>query len=151
MYLVGAPHPHKVDAQRMLEREIAEAQAAKDSDWKQREHALKEQERELEAFRMTLSTAAQELEQAVAQARREAVADVEHDAKIAAEIAEKEHTAACEVFELKIASLEAVIEKQAKQIEGLGAQLSGSMQQIHQLSKSAVSGANQKVEVSHDR
>lgn len=26
MYLVGAPHPHKVDAQRMLERAIAERQ-----------------------------------------------------------------------------------------------------------------------------
>ncbi|MDZ4874253.1 MAG: hypothetical protein CLLPBCKN_003649 [Chroococcidiopsis cubana SAG 39.79] len=74
-----------------------------------------------------------ELEEAVKKAREEAIKDVNQDAKVKADLFEKEWQAAKQSYELQVQSLEQVITRQIEQIENLTAQMQAAQQQAQEL------------------
>lgn len=118
---------------RTLERELQETTQAKEKDWAEREKVLTEQQSLLGEYQKQIAAFPAELEEAVKKAREEAIKDVSQDAKIKAELFEKEWQAAKPSYELQVQSLEQAIAKQIEQIESLSAQLQAAQQQAQEL------------------
>lgn len=77
------------------------------------------------------------MDEAVKKAREEASRDVHQDAKVKADLFEKEWQATKVSYELKIQSLEEAIAKQAEQIQNLFSQLQTAMKQAQELALKA--------------
>ncbi|MDV2991316.1 MAG: hypothetical protein N4J56_000970 [Chroococcidiopsis sp. SAG 2025] len=118
---------------RTLEREIQEATQSKEKDWAEREKVLTEQQSLLQKYQKQIATFPAELEESVKKAREEAIKDVNQDAKVKADLIEKEWQAAKQSYELQVQSLEQVITKQIEQIENLTAQMQAAQQQAQEL------------------
>jgi DNA repair exonuclease SbcCD ATPase subunit len=118
---------------RTLEREIEEATQAKEKDWAEREKVLTEQQSLLGEYTKQIAAFPTELEEAIKKAREEAIKDVNQDAKVKADLFEKEWQAAKQSYELQVQSLEQVITRQIEQIENLTAQMQAAQQQAQEL------------------
>ena len=118
---------------RTLEREIQEATQAKEKDWAEREKVLTEQQSLLQEYQKQIAAFPAELEEAVKKTREEAIKDINQDAKVKADLFEKEWQAAKQSYELHVQSLEQVITKQIEQIENLTAQMQAAQQQAQEL------------------
>ncbi|MBE9014759.1 DUF536 domain-containing protein [Chroococcidiopsidales cyanobacterium LEGE 13417] len=118
---------------RTLEREIEEATQAKEKDWAEREKVLTEQQSLMGEYTKQIAAFPTELEEAVKKAREEAIKDVNQDAKVKADLFEKEWQAAKQSYELQVQSLEQVITRQIEQIENLTAQMQAAQQQAQEL------------------
>lgn len=123
-----------------LERQIAEAETKKETDWTEREGLLAVQQESLEKYRTLAASFPKELEEATQKARDDAIQEVYEEAKVQADLFEKEVATNKEVAELKIQSLEGTVEQQNKQIEHLSAQLQIVLKQVQELASKAVAG-----------
>jgi hypothetical protein len=140
----------KLDAERYeqekrsRDRELETFVTAKEQAWSQRESAIAEQEqtgRELETGAESL---AKKLETAIKQAEKEGADVARKQAKVRDDLLAKEEEGKRRVAELKIQSLQATIDKQAQQIEGLSAQLDTVAKQSQALAIKAIEGASHK-------
>lgn len=118
---------------RTLERETQETTQSKEKDWAEREKVLTEQQSLLQEYQKQIAAFPAELEEAVKKAREEAIKDVDRDAKVKADLFEKEWQAAKQSYELQVQSLEQVITKQIEQIENLTTQMQAAQQQAQEL------------------
>ncbi|OWY69071.1 hypothetical protein B7486_22385 [cyanobacterium TDX16] len=118
---------------RTLEREIQEATQVKEKDWAEREKVLTGQQSLLQEYQKQIAAFPAELEEAVKKTREEAIKDINQDAKVKADLFEKEWQAAKQSYELQVQSLEQVITKQIEQIENLTAQMQAAQQQAQEL------------------
>ena len=118
---------------RTLEREIQEATQAKEKDWTEREKVLTEQQSLLGEYQKQIAAFPAELDEAIKKAREEAIKDVSQDAKVKADLFEKEWQSAKQSYELQVQSLEQVIAKQLEQIESLSTQMQAAQQQAQDL------------------
>lgn len=84
-----------------------------------------------------------EIEEAVKKAREEAIRDINQDAKVKADLFEKELQASKQSYELKIQSLEQAIAKRAEQIESLSSQLQIALKQAQDLARKAFGNSAQ--------
>jgi hypothetical protein len=121
-----------------LERQIAEEDAKRGIDWVEREKILAEQQETLKKYKALVESFPQELEETIRKAREEAIQEVHEEARVQAELFEKEVVANKEVYELQLASLKDTIEHQSKQIEYLSAQLQTALKQVQDLAAKAV-------------
>ncbi len=129
---------------RNLEREVKEITQTKQKQWAEREKILtdgqplfKENQKKIESF-------ASEIEEAIKKAREEAIRDVHQDAKVKADLFEKEWQATKQSYELKIQGLEQTITKQIEQIHGLESQLQAAMKQAQDLAMRAFENSSGK-------
>ncbi len=129
---------------RNLEREVQEITQIKQKQWTERETLLTEQQplfkenlKKIESFNV-------ELEEAVKKAREEAIRDVHQDAKVKADLFEKEWQSTKQNYELKVQDLEGSIVKQIEQIQGLENQLQAAMKQSQDLAMRAFENASGK-------
>lgn len=129
----------------VLERQIAENDATKGADWTEREKVLTEQQETLKKYQTLVESFSQKLADATRKSREEAISEVYEDAKVQAELFEKELQADQEVAELKIASLQKTIDDQTIRLEQLSTQLQTSLKQMQGLAASAV-GSGGKIE-----
>lgn len=129
---------------RLLERQLAETQAAKDKNWAEREKVLAAAAAEIEALRGKAAGYAKELEDAGKGAREKVIVKVSSDAKVDAELASRDAATAVEVADLKIRTLEDRIEKQRAQIAELNAQLTAALAQTQGLAQKAIEGTSQR-------
>jgi hypothetical protein len=129
------------EKQRKLERDIAEAELAKNKQWQEREKLLAASQAEYEQKKARLDAFPAELEAEVKKAREEAIREAANDAKIKAELMEKEIEANRKVFALQTVTLEETIKKQSEQIEALNAQLQAALKQSQDLALKAIEGA----------
>ncbi|NHC36457.1 hypothetical protein [Scytonema millei] len=118
---------------RTLERETQETTQSKEKDWAEREKVLTEQQSLLGEYQKQIAAFPTELEEVVKKAREEAIKDVDRDAKVKADLFEKEWQAAKQSYELQVQSLEQVITKQIEQIENLTTQMQAAQQQAQEL------------------
>jgi hypothetical protein len=81
----------------------------------------------------------------VKKAREDAIREATSDAKIKAELMEKEIEANRKVHALQIATLEECITKNAAQIEAVTAQLQAALKQTQDLALRAIDGAGTHV------
>ena len=124
-----------------LERELSESAARKEADWTAREAHLAANAEKIEALRARVAELPAELEQAVKDARAEAIRAANEDARIEAELRQTEHEGDVKVFELRIETLESTIGKQTNQITSLTEQLQVAANQSQDLAVKAIEGS----------
>jgi len=124
-----------------LERELAATAARKEADWADREAHLTANAAKIEALRARVAELPGELEQAVKDARAEAIRETNENANIEAKLKQAEHEGDVKVFELRIETLESTIAKQATQIVSLTEQLQVAANQSQDLAVKAIEGS----------
>lgn len=132
------------EKKRLRLRELAAEDARRAAQWTDREAALAARKGEFDAHKAKVDAFPQELEEAVKKAREESIKETLADARVRAELLEKEIETNRKVAALQIGSLEATLAKQAEQLEALNAQLAGAVKQTQDLAHKAVEGTAHK-------
>ncbi|MGK7872966.1 MAG: hypothetical protein AB4426_06540 [Xenococcaceae cyanobacterium] len=125
------------ESKRLQEREIAEANQDKEKDWSEREKILTDGQAEFEENQKKIEGFDEKLKQEYNKAKGEAIKEAEREAKVKADLFEKEWEAAKHGCELKIQSLEATIQRQTEQIAEITAQLQAATTQAQNLAMRA--------------
>lgn len=125
------------ELKRNQERELQEADREKEKQWLERERILAERQPLFEEYQQKVEAFPAELEEAVKKAREEAIKETHQDAKVKADLLEKEWESTKQGYEFKIQSLEQTIQKQIEQIENISAQLQDAMKQSQALAMRA--------------
>lgn len=127
------------EAKRKLERELQESTREKEKNWVDREKFLTDHQAEFEENQKKAETFEEELKQAYTKAKEEAIQEVTREAKVKADLFEKEWESSKQGYELRVQSLEQTIEKQSQQIAEISAQLQATMKQAQDLAMKAFS------------
>ncbi len=127
------------EAKRKLERELQESTREKEKNWVDREKFLTDHQAEFEENQKKAETFEEELKQAYTKAKEEAIQEVTREAKVKADLFEKEWESSKQGYELRVQSLEQTIEKQSQEIAEISAQLQATMKQAQDLAMKAFS------------
>ncbi|MBL1174891.1 hypothetical protein [Pantanalinema sp. GBBB05] len=123
--------------QRQVERQLAEAEQTKAKEWAERERILASQQTLLAEYQQRVAALPTEQEEAVKKAREEGIRDVHQDAKVKADLLEKEWESTKQGYELQIQALEAKVHQQTAQITEISTQLQTVMHQAQELAMRA--------------
>ena len=130
------------EKKRKLERELQEANQEKGNQWAEREKILTENQAKFEENQKKVEAFPAELETEVKKAREEAIKEATNEAKVKADLAEKEWEGTKQGYEMRILSLEATIQRQVEQITDLSTQLQAAMKQAQSLAMRAFESSN---------
>ena len=134
---------------RQVEKKNAEKQETLEKSWKQREAVLKEQEEELSRLHKESADFPARLQKeaaaAAAQARSETEARLEQQALVLRKDAEAEQR----LGELRVKTLQELVERQQAQIATLERQLADAKQQVQDIAVKAIEGASGAKALSH--
>lgn len=122
---------------RQQERELQDIEQTYQKQWQEREKTLNDHQTLFAEYQQKLATIPEELKKAEDEARKKAIEEVNRDAKVKADLFEKEWEGSKQGYELKIQSLEATIQRQTEQIADLSAQLQATMRQAQELAMRA--------------
>ncbi|WP_041548183.1 hypothetical protein [Chamaesiphon minutus] len=125
------------EAKRNQEQDIQSQDREQQKQWKEREKFLKDNQKLADENTAKVAAFPDELEEAVKKAREEAIKETSSDAKVKADLAEKEWEGNKQGYEMKIQSLERVIERQNEQIIAINEQLQTVMSQAQSLAMKA--------------
>jgi hypothetical protein len=125
------------ETKRNQEQEIQSRDREQQKQWKEREKFLKDNQKLLEENVAKVAAFPAELEEAVKKAREEAIKETSADAKVKADLFEKEWEGAKQGYEMKIQSLERVVDRQSEQITAMTEQLQSVMNQAQSLAMRA--------------
>ncbi len=125
------------ETKRNQEQEIQSRDREQQKQWKEREKFLKDNQKLLDENLAKVIAFPAELEEAVKKAREEAIKETSADAKVKADLFEKEWEGAKQGYEMKIQSLERVVERQTEQITAMTEQLQAVMNQAQSLAMRA--------------
>ncbi len=127
---------------RTLERELSEKQQEKDKDWGDREKVLSDNQAKLEEYRQKVETFEEELKQAYTKAKEEAIAKINREENVKAELVEKEWEGQENAYQLKIQSLQTKIQRQEQLITDISDQLKAATQQAKDLAMRAFANSS---------
>lgn len=122
---------------RLQERDLQDRAVAKEKQWTEREQVLSTNQAQFQTYQRRADAFATELEEAIKKAREEGIRDVNQDAKVKADLLEREWEGLKQGYELQIQSLEAKIQKQTEQITEISTQLQAAMRQAQDLAMRA--------------
>ena len=125
------------EEKRQEERELEESNQDKEKAWTEREKILTDNQAEFEANQKKIEGFEEELKEAYNKAKGDAIKKAEKEAKVKADLFEKDWEATKQGYELKIQSLEAVIERQTEQITEITEQLQAATNQAQSLAMRA--------------
>lgn len=125
------------ETKRQIERDIQETTQAKQKDWAEREQTLAANQTLLEEYQRKAAAFPNELGEAFKKAREEGIRDAAQEAKIKADLVEKEWEAIKQGYELQIQSLDTKIQKQTEQISEITTQLQTALRQAQELAMRA--------------
>lgn len=125
------------ETKRQIERDIQETNQTKQKNWAERESNLAKNQKLLEEYQAKAAKFPTELEEAIKKAREEGIRDANQEAKVKADLLEKEWEANKQGFEIQIQSLETKIQKQTEQIAEISAQLQSTLRQAQELAMRA--------------
>jgi hypothetical protein len=125
------------EMKRNQERDLQAHDREQQKQWKEREKFLKDNQKLLEENLTKVAAFPTELDEAVKKAREEAIRDTNSDAKVKADLFEKEWAGNKQGYDSKIQSLEAVIDRQSQQITAITEQLQTVMNQAQSLAMRA--------------
>jgi hypothetical protein len=125
------------ETKRDRERDLQARDREQQKQWKEREKFLKDNQKLLEENLTKVAAFPAELEESVKKAREEAIKDTNSDAKVKADLFEKEWEGNKQGYESKIQSLAAVIDRQSQQITAITEQLQTVMNQAQSLAMRA--------------
>jgi chromosome segregation ATPase len=130
------------EEQRLRDRQNREKQEALEKSWQARETALKAAEEELAQLRkdsdLFPKRLAEEVDRAVAEARRQADQQLEQRLLVLSKDAEADRR----VAELRIKTLEEILARQTEQVAALHKQLDEATQQVQEIAVKAIEGAS---------
>lgn len=129
---------------RQIERNLAETAQAKEKEWTEREQTLAANQTLLEEYQRKVERFAPELEEATKKAREDGIREINQEAKVKADLLEKEWDSAKQGYELQIQSLESKIQKQTEQIAEISAQLQAAMRQAQDLAMRAFESSSNR-------
>jgi hypothetical protein len=127
---------------REQERTLQEMNQQKEKGWQEREQYLTAHREEFAANQKKIEGFEEALKKAYTDAKVEAIKEAEREAKVKSDLFEKEWEATKQGFDLKIQSLEALIERQATQIAEITTQLQAATNQAQQLAMRAFQSSN---------
>ena len=119
---------------KLLERELLETEANKHNDWAIREKFLADNQSKFEEYKSKVDASESEIQAAVAKAKEMAIQETTKDAKINAELLEKEIIGQKTIYELQISGNEEILANQAAQIEKLQTSLKDALAQLQNFS-----------------
>jgi hypothetical protein len=125
------------EAKRKLERELQQSTHEKEKNWVEREKVLSDNQAEFEKNQAKAAGFEEELKQANTKAKEEAIQEVSREAKVKADLVDKEWEGTKQGYELKVQSLQQTIERQTEQIAEISAQLQATMKQAQDLAMKA--------------
>ena len=125
------------ETKRTSERELQESTREKDKNWAEREKLLSDNQAEFEKNQTKAAGFEEELKQAYTKAKEEVIQEVSREAKVKADLVEKEWEGSKQGYELKVQSLQQTIERQTEQIAEISAQLQATMKQAQDLAMKA--------------
>jgi hypothetical protein len=128
--------------QDQLKRALEDFEEAKKKEWAEREKHIAEQEKEFAELKAKVEKFPKELETAVKKAKEEGTTMARRQTKVKTDLRAKEIEGERRIYELKITSLEDVINKQLQQINSLSAQLAAAVKQVQDLAMKAIEGAS---------
>ena len=125
------------ETKRKLERDLQQSTREKEKNWTQREKVLSDNQAEFEENQRKAAGFEEELKQAYVKAKEEAIQEVSREAKVKADLVDKEWESTKQGYELKTQSLQQTIERQTEQIAEISAQLQATMKQAQDLAMKA--------------
>ena len=125
------------ETKRTSERELQESTREKDKNWAEREKLLSDNQAEFEKNQTKAAGFEEELKQAYTKAKEEAIQEVSREAKVKADLVDKEWEGSKQGYELKVQSLQQTISLQTEQIAEISAQLQATMKQAQDLAMKA--------------
>ncbi|MEG3847691.1 hypothetical protein QT971_09740 [Microcoleus sp. herbarium19] len=125
------------ETKRTSERDIQESTREKEKNWAEREKILSDNQAEFEKNQTKAAGFEEELKQAYVKAKEEAIQEVSREAKVKADLVEKEWEGINQGYELKVLSLQQTISLQTEQIAEISAQLQATMKQAQDLAMKA--------------
>jgi hypothetical protein len=125
------------ETKRTQERDIQLIDRTQQKEWNEREQFLTDNQNLLAENQAKIIAFPTELEEAVKKAREEAIKETSADAKVKADLFEKEWEGTKQNYEMKIESLDRVVERQTEQITAITAQLQAVMNQAQSLAMKA--------------
>ncbi|MDI9634380.1 hypothetical protein QQ054_13705 [Oscillatoria amoena NRMC-F 0135] len=132
------------ERKRILERTLQLTTQEREKQWQEREKFLSDNAALFEENRQKVEGFEEASKKAYVQAKEEAIQDVNREAKVQAELREKEWQGTKQGYELKIQSLEQTIQRQTEQIGDLSTQLQAAMKQSQELAMRAFSSNSVK-------
>jgi hypothetical protein len=125
------------ETKRNQEQDIRSQDREQQKQWKEREKFLKDNQKLLDENLAKVTAFPAELEEAVKKAREEAIKETSSNEKVKADLVEKEWEGSKQGYDMKIQSLERVIERQNEQIIAITEQLQTVMNQAQSLAMKA--------------
>ncbi|MEZ2304292.1 MAG: hypothetical protein ACBR13_21225 [Microcoleus sp.] len=125
------------EKKRKLERELQQYTREKEKNWVEREQVLSDNQAEFEKNQTKAAGFEEELKQAYIKAKEEAIQEVSREAKVKADLVDKEWEGTKQGYELKVQSLQQTIGRQTEQIAEISAQLQATMKQAQDLAMKA--------------
>lgn len=130
------------EIKRNQERELNLLGKEKNKLWQGRENILASQEEEFKANQEKIAQLEEQVKTEVNKARSEAIQEADREAKVKANLVEKEWEATKQGYEFKIQSLEAKIAQQNQQIDAIALQLQNATNQAQSLALKAFQSNN---------
>ena len=129
------------ERKRLLERDLQEKGRELEKDWSEREQFLTDNQALFDENKQKVAGFEEELKQAYLKSKDEAIQEINREAKVKADLFEKEWDGTKQGYELKIQSLEQAIQRQIEQIADISAQLQAAMKQAQDLAMRAFSSS----------
>lgn len=127
---------------RLQTRELAELETSKHKDWSRREAYLAQYQAEHLKTKEKIAGFEEKLREEYQKAKVKAIKESDSKHRVAADLQAKEWSATKQGYELKIASLTAVVERQTEQISAITAQLQEANTQAQNLAMQAFQNTN---------
>ncbi|MEM9486369.1 MAG: hypothetical protein AAGA83_22050 [Cyanobacteria bacterium P01_F01_bin.116] len=129
-------------AQEERYRQLAAAKQTLEDQWAEREKAISLQERQWAELKAKVESFEKEKEAVIQQAKAEGEQTASAQAKIAADLRNKELDGFKRVYELRIQALEQTIQTNEERIQTLSKQLAAALKQVQDLAVKAIEGAS---------
>ncbi|AFZ15349.1 hypothetical protein Cri9333_4569 [Crinalium epipsammum PCC 9333] len=125
------------ETKRQIEQEIQQTTQTKEKQWTERERILSDNQALLAEYQNKIATIPTELEEAIKKSREEGIREANQEAKVKADLFEKEWESSKQGYDLQIQALEAKIQRQTEQISEISTQLQTTLRQSQDLSMRA--------------
>ncbi|MCU0447733.1 MAG: hypothetical protein MUE85_22760 [Microscillaceae bacterium] len=125
---------------KQLQIDLDEIRETKVNEWNEREKQLKNREDEFAKYKTEFEQLPDKTDKEVKKAEAEGKAIIEKDAKVKADLLTKEHDSQKRMYELRIQTLQTLIESRKTQIESLNRQVEAAHKQAQDLAIKAIEG-----------
>ncbi len=127
--------------QEQLYREMAEMQQQQEKAWAEREKAIADREKQFHEVKIKVEEHPKELEANIKRGKESGRNIAHYQAKVKADLRQKEIEGQRQFSELRLQSLSATIESQDSRLQSLSKQLDSALKQVQDLAVKAIDGA----------